>query len=126
MYGLIVGIILFCAILLILVVLMQNPKGGGLSSQFGGSGATQVMGVKKTGDILEKATWGLAIAIVLLSLGTNFVIPVQSDFVDSPNIENAQQQNVLPPAVAPGAQGTPQNNPQLEDLNLLEDDSASN
>ena len=56
MYALIVGVIIVLALLLILVVLAQNPKGGGLSSQFGGSGASQVMGVKKTGDFLEKAT----------------------------------------------------------------------
>ncbi len=125
MYGLIVGVILLCALLLILVVLMQNPKGGGLSSQFGGSGASQVMGVKKTGDVLEKATWALAIAIVLLTLGTNFAIPTETDFVESPNIENAQQQGIMPSTPNPNAV-QPADNSSLEDLNLQADDSASN
>ena len=57
MYTALIVIIIITAVLLMLVVLAQNPKGGGLSSQFGGSGATQMMGVKKTGDFLEKATW---------------------------------------------------------------------
>lgn len=54
------------AVLLVLVVLIQNPKGGGLSSSFGS--AHQLGGVRKTTDALEKATWFLAIAILVLSL----------------------------------------------------------
>ena len=58
-------------LLLILIVLVQNPKGGGLSSTFAGS--NQILGVKKTNDFLEKATWTLAIAVgvfcVLSSMG---------------------------------------------------------
>ena len=114
MYGLIVGVIIFCALLLILVVLMQNPKGGGLSSQFGGGGASQVMGVKKTGDILEKATWGLAIAIVVLTLSTNFVIPTGVQQISSPNIDSAQDQAAPPIDVPP-----------LESLDNLTEDSDS-
>ncbi|MFY0608632.1 MAG: preprotein translocase subunit SecG [Cyclobacteriaceae bacterium] len=103
MYGLIVGIIILVAFLLILVVLAQNPKGGGLSSQFGGSGAQQVMGVKKTGDILEKMTWGLAIGLLVLTLSTNFFIEENVQTLSSPNIESAQE-SVLPPQnIAPAA-----------------------
>lgn len=101
MYGVIVTLILVVAILLILVVLAQNPKGGGLSSQFGGSGSTQLMGVKKTGDLLEKLTWGFAIALLVLSVSTTFVTPQQSQEFSSPNIDNAQQNTVFPPAVEP-------------------------
>lgn len=89
MYGVIVGLIIVIAIFLILVVLAQNPKGGGLSSQFGGSGASQIMGVKKTGDFLEKATWGAIIAILALSLSSNFFIETNvSDLPESPNINS--------------------------------------
>lgn len=101
MYGVVVTLILVVAILLILVVLAQNPKGGGLSSQFGGSGSTQLMGVKKTGDLLEKLTWGFAIALLVLSVTTNFIIPQQEEGLTSPNIENAQQNTVIPPAIQP-------------------------
>ena len=58
-------IILVC-IFLILIVLVQNSKGGGLASSF--SSSNQVMGVRKTADFLEKATWTLAIALLSLSL----------------------------------------------------------
>jgi len=54
--------------LLIIVVMVQNPKGGGLSSSLGGS--TQMGGVQKTTDFLDKSTWVLAatlIALILLS-----------------------------------------------------------
>lgn len=71
MFALIVGIIIFCAVLLVVAILAQNAKGGGLSSQFGGSGASNMFGVKKTGDFLEKATWTLAVTIIVLSLMTN-------------------------------------------------------
>ncbi len=69
----IISILIFIVcILMILIVLAQNSKGGGLTSTF--SGGNQVMGVKKTGDFLEKATWTLAIALLILSLSTVFVM----------------------------------------------------
>ena len=95
MYILVISIIIFIAILLILVILAQNSKGGGLSSQFGGSGASNMIGVKKTGDILEKITWGLAIGILALTLSTKFMVkPVQSNTDEF--IDRAQEQTVLP------------------------------
>ena len=53
-------------ILLILVVLVQNSKGGGLASGF--SSNTQIMGVRRTADFLEKTTWGLALALFFFAL----------------------------------------------------------
>lgn len=70
-------LIIVCA-LLILVVLMQNSKGGGISSQFGG--ATQIMGVRRGADVIEKATWTLAILLLVLSL---VMTPKMSDSSDS-------------------------------------------
>jgi preprotein translocase subunit SecG len=77
MFSFVVGLIIFSCVLLIVVILAQNAKGGGLSSQFGGSGASNIIGVKKTGDLLEKLTWGFVIAIMVLSLtlSTNLVTP---------------------------------------------------
>ena len=57
--------ILVC-VLLVLVILVQNSKGGGIQSQFGA--ATQIMGVKRGTEFIEKATWGLAIALIALSI----------------------------------------------------------
>lgn len=59
-------LIVIVCLLLIGVVLIQNSKGGGLSSSFASS--NQVMGVQRTGDFLEKATWALAISLLVLSI----------------------------------------------------------
>ncbi|MCK9616822.1 MAG: preprotein translocase subunit SecG [Lentimicrobiaceae bacterium] len=66
-------LILITCVLLVLVVLVQNSKGGGLASNFAGS--NQFMGVRKTADFLEKTTWTLAIILLALSLISIFVIP---------------------------------------------------
>jgi preprotein translocase subunit SecG len=66
-------LILIACVLMILVVLVQNSKGGGLASNF--SSSNQYMGVRKTADFLEKFTWGLAIAMLVLCLLSIVVIP---------------------------------------------------
>lgn len=91
MYPLIIGLIVFFCVLLILVILAQNAKGGGLSSQFGGSAASNIIGVKKTGDLLEKLTWTFIIAIIVLSLSTAFIAPSNQAPTDS-ILERAGQQ----------------------------------
>lgn len=55
-------------LLLMLVVLVQNPKGGGIDSTFGGSQANQIMGASRSTDFIEKLTWGLAITLFLLCI----------------------------------------------------------
>ncbi len=87
----IIGLILFCCVLLVLVILAQNAKGGGLTSQFGGSGATHLIGVKKTGDLLERLTWGFAIAIMVLSLASTFIEPGRES-ANSNILEKASEQ----------------------------------
>ena|SRR6187549_1076489 len=74
MYLLVISLILLFAVLLVLVILAQNSKGGGLTSQFGGSSASNIIGVKKTGDLLEKLTWGFIVGIMVLALSTNFIV----------------------------------------------------
>jgi len=59
-------IVLACGLLGI-IVLIQNPKGGGLSGTFGGFG-NQIMGVKQTTDVLEKGTWLFASVVALLCI----------------------------------------------------------
>lgn len=70
MYFLLFLAIIVC-VLLGAIVLIQNPKGGGLSSNF--SSSSQLLGVQKTGDILEKGTWFLAIALMVLSMTINVI-----------------------------------------------------
>ena len=72
LYTIAVLAILVC-FLLVVIILIQNPKGGGLSSGFAGS--NNVMGVQRTGDFLEKGTWVLAVTLMVLALMTNVVVP---------------------------------------------------
>ncbi len=105
MYIALISIIVFICVLLILVVLAQNPKGGGLSGQFGGS-TSQLMGVKRTGDLLEKLTWGFAIALIVLTLGSQMLVGSSQDTSAnrSVNEERARQaQQPGAPAALPGA-----------------------
>ncbi len=73
MYTVITILIILTCVLLVLVVLVQNPKGGGISS--GIIGTNQVMGVKKTTDFIEKLTWGLALTLVILTLFASLALP---------------------------------------------------
>ncbi|TPE45787.1 preprotein translocase subunit SecG [Pontibacter mangrovi] len=104
MYIALISIIIFICVLLVLVVLAQNPKGGGLSSQFGGS-TSQLMGVKRTGDLLEKLTWGFAIALVVLTLATHMIGNTGDGAVRSVNEERARQSQMpaAPAGALPGA-----------------------
>ncbi len=68
MYIFITILILVAAILMIFIVLVQNSKGGGLAAGF--SSSNQIMGVRKTTDFLEKFTWSLAAAMIILSILT--------------------------------------------------------
>jgi preprotein translocase subunit SecG len=99
MYTLYISLTIFAAVLLVLVVLAQNSKGGGLSSQFGGSSASNLSGVKKTGDLLERLTWGLAISVMVFSLATNFAVPSAGSNTDD-LLERAKEQQGLPAAPA--------------------------
>jgi preprotein translocase subunit SecG len=67
-------LIILVSLLLIVIIMVQNPKGGGLSSTFGGGGTQLFGGVKKAGDILDRTTWGLAIALCALALFMNLSI----------------------------------------------------
>ncbi|MEE9437783.1 MAG: preprotein translocase subunit SecG [Saprospiraceae bacterium] len=67
-------IIALNCILLMAVVLVQNPKGGGIDSTFGGAGANQMMGAAKSTDFIEKLTWGLAIVLFVLCIITAVVV----------------------------------------------------
>lgn len=84
MYTVIVILILVVSVLLGLVVLVQNSKGGGLISNFGS--ANQMMGVRQTTDFLEKATWTMAIILVVLCLVSSMTIKVNG----TGNVQDSQ------------------------------------
>jgi preprotein translocase subunit SecG len=90
-------LIIIACILQILIVLVQNSKGGGLAA--GLTGAGQTMGVRKTADFLEKATWTLAGAILLFSLVATASIP-RGEKVQTSRIED-QIRNIVNPDATP-------------------------
>jgi preprotein translocase subunit SecG len=94
MYTLITVLLFIVCILLILIVLVQNSKGGGLASNFQSS--NQIMGVRKTTDFLEKATWVLAGALLILSIGGTAFIPRDSNTGAQSAIKNQIEKAVDP------------------------------
>jgi preprotein translocase subunit SecG len=97
MYTLITVLIFIVCILLVLIVLVQNSKGGGLASNFQSSG--QIMGVRKTADFLEKATWGLAGALLFLSVVGSAFIPRGEAGVEESRVRQQIETAVDPTAV---------------------------
>lgn len=81
MVTLITVLVLILSILLILVVLIQKPKGGGLTGGLTG-GANQLFGVRRTSNIVEKATWIMSGAIALLLLIAVSFLPAQQTGTD--------------------------------------------
>lgn len=94
MYNLVIVLLFIICILLILIVLVQNSKGGGLASNFQSS--NQIMGVRKTNDFLEKATWGLAGALLFLSVVGTAVIPRENTGAPRSAVEKEIQNTVDP------------------------------
>jgi preprotein translocase subunit SecG len=106
MYTFIIILAIIVCVLLTLVVLIQNPKGGGLASNFAAS--NQIMGVKKTGDFLEKATWTLAIALLVLCLSVNMFTPGTDEAATT---EESSIQEQIDNATVPQQQAAPQATP---------------
>lgn len=91
------ALIIIASVVLGLIILIQNPKGGGLSSSFGGFG-NQLMGVKQTTDVLEKGTWLFAAIIGVLCLTSAMFIPktgggVNDKYYNSPATNPSQTPN---------------------------------
>ena len=103
MFTFLVILILIIASLLILAVLVQNSKKEGLGNlAFGNNaGASQLMGVKKTSDLLEQITWGLVISLFVLTLASSLFLDQANQsgaLTSSPNIDRAREQESLPNA----------------------------
>jgi preprotein translocase subunit SecG len=96
MYIFVSILILIACVLQVLIVLVQNSKGGGLAANFTSAG--QSMGIRKTADFLEKSTWTLAGAILILCVVATATIP-RGDTVERSRIENSIQNVVDPNAI---------------------------
>jgi len=118
MYILFTVLIVITCILTILIVLVQNSKGGGLASNFASS--NQIMGVRKTSDFLEKATWSLGAALIVFSLLAGITMPksrqveesrLQGQFDESQMNSNPADQTInLPENFNAGEETTPDGN----------------
>ena len=97
MYPIITILIVIVCVFLTLIVLVQNSKGGGLAANF--SASNQIMGVRKTADFLEKATWTLAGSLVVLCLLAALVLPATNEA--STSILNEQIENAADPSAIP-------------------------
>ena len=113
MYTVLIVLIVIASILLTLFVLVQNSKGGGLAAGF--SSSNQIMGVRKTTDFVEKATWGLVIAVVVLSVVAvgvhkheRVANPNESE-INKEQVQHAKQTdpNVAAPNFGENPQSTP-------------------
>ena len=117
MYLLFVILMVIAALLMCFIVLIQNSKGGGLASGFSSSNA--IMGVRKTTDFLEKATWGLAIFMVVMSIATAYVVP-RSAVAKDAVLEQAQKEQQTNPYNLPAGTAAPQTEaPATNKLKLL-------
>jgi len=104
-------LIILSSIILGVIVLIQNPKGGGLSSSLGGF-SNQLMGVKQTTDVLEKGTWLFAGIIGVLCITSTLFIPKAGGTNSRDNLINeapvgtpmAPQQNTTAPLSSPQPQ----------------------
>ena len=92
MYTLLVILILLVSALMIGIVLIQESKGGGLASNF--ASYNQIGGVRKTTDVIEKATWTLAALMVIISIGCAYCVPQSSQ--DSSVMENIENPTTNP------------------------------
>ena len=123
MYLLFVVLMVLAAILMCFVVLVQNSKGGGLSSSFASS--NQIMGVRKTTDFIEKLTWGLAIFMVVISISTSYVIPTTTEGY-SVIMEQAVKEQKTNPLNAPAGFAAPQTDAEAPAAAPAANDSAAN
>ncbi|GIV34617.1 MAG: hypothetical protein KatS3mg031_2152 [Chitinophagales bacterium] len=112
MYVFLTILILIVCVLLILAVLIQNPKGGGLSATFGGVG-NQVMGARRATDFIEKTTWTLVVILLSLSLLSGMFMP-QSGKKNLPKSEVEEKMNKTELPVIPGGGIDPLSQPPAE------------
>ncbi|WP_299177372.1 preprotein translocase subunit SecG [uncultured Chryseobacterium sp.] len=97
---------MIASVLLVIIIMAQNPKGGGLSSTFGGASSAQ-FGVQRTNDFMEKSTWTLGSVIIILILLS--VVLTGKPTQAAPAQPTVKKE--APAQSAPASQTTPENTP---------------
>jgi preprotein translocase subunit SecG len=112
MFTLLITFILITAVLLILITALQSSKKEGVGNSLGSMGAHQIIGVKKTSDLLEQITWGLITSLFVLSLSTSLWLKKRNAGLPmSPNLERIQQEYSL---IEPGQDQQDAANTQIQ------------
>jgi preprotein translocase subunit SecG len=99
-------LIVLACVLLGLIILVQNPKGGGLAANVAGF-SNQFMGVKQTTDVLEKSTWVVAIVVALLCLFSALFVhrtsstQIRDTKVNATSVPSSPANNQQAPATLP-------------------------
>ncbi|MES3630161.1 MAG: preprotein translocase subunit SecG [Longimonas sp.] len=100
------GIITLIAVVMVIVILLQSGQGGGLAGIASGGATRQVLGTRQAPDLLEKVTWVLGTAFIVLCILINFLIQTQGPEESIIQQQAPQQQQQQMPA-APGGDGPP-------------------
>jgi preprotein translocase subunit SecG len=116
MFGFLIALEVLISVLLIISVLMQSSKGGGLAGTFGGGNVGMMFGVRRTADFLSNATWILATTFVVIALIVNiFILPnlsgTQAESVLQKTAPAQQSPGQMPPTSSPVQQQPAQQNP---------------
>lgn len=111
MYTVITILIIIVCVLLGAVVLIQNPKGGGLNATMGGVGQ-QLLGARRSTDVVEKLTWGFAVGLIVLCISTSFFVDKgntkKTEALPKSEVEQMQMNQPFTGTVPPTQQTTPQ------------------
>ena len=103
MFEVLTVLLVIVSLFIILIVLLQSPKGSGtMGTAFGGA-ASNLIGVQKTGDVLERSTWGAAILLLFLAFSTAFFLPKEGTQTTKTRIEQSAPSAPAAPASTPSA-----------------------
>ncbi|MDP2884749.1 MAG: preprotein translocase subunit SecG [Ignavibacteria bacterium] len=111
MYTFFIAIEILVSVFLMIVILMQASKGGGLAGTLGTSNMGTVFGVRRTSDFLTKTTTVLATLFLALALFINLVVLPRAEKSQESVIQSGPQPTALPPAEQPMQQPAPQQAP---------------
>lgn len=104
MFSVLTILLVVVSLFIILVVLLQSPKGSGTMGSTFGSAASNIIGVQKTGDVMEKSTWGAAVLLLVLAFTTSFFLPKKGGESSKTRVEQSAPAQSAP---APSAPATP-------------------
>lgn len=108
MFAFLIVVIALIGLVMVLVVLLQSGKGGGLAGIASGGATTQILGARQAPDLLEKATWSLGTAFIVLCILTNFAIDRSGQagsVIQQRALETPTETTAPPIAPAPATDG---------------------